>query len=495
MGEFLFVNYSFENFEKEMAILQRMQVRADFSAFVKNTVHDYLDAYYLNDFYLKLQKFYNDVIAKKSPRLIINMPPRHLKSETATIRLPLFTMLNNPRFEIIIASANQDLSNKFSRAARDLLKHDYVKNNWGVKINGNHKSIENWGLLNGSLLKAVGIGGQINGYGGHIVIIDDPIKSPLEANSKRLKDSQYEWFETVAAKRIAPGGGIIIVLTRWAEDDVAGRLIKKFPGRWDVVKYKAIAEENESFRKVGEILHPTRFTIAEMLEFKATTSPHYWAALYQQEPRIISGNLFQKEYFDNNRYFKSELPENFDLIITSWDFPFSKSSTSDFVAGVTMGLKGNTIYILNLVHGRYDFKETIKIVVNEYKKYRTHAVVIEARANGQAVYDSIKEDVIGAMLIHPCEDKVTRANSTTPMLESGQVKFPQEENAPWFLIFSDELLGFPRAPNDDIVDAFTQGINYLIEKIRGNGLADDLNLDGMLFRSEFNLNFFDRFGF
>ena len=441
-----------------------MQVQNNFASFVENTVHDYKGAYYLNDLFFRLQKFYTDVIAKKSPRLIINMPPRHLKSETATIRLPLFAMLNNPYFEIIIASANQDLSNKFSRAARDLLKHDYVTKNWDVKVEQNNKSIEGWSLGNKSALKAVGIGGQVNGFGGHIVIIDDPIKNPIEANSSRLKDAQYDWFETVAAKRIAPGGGIIIILTRWAEDDIAGRLIKKFPDRWDVVKYKAVAEEDEGFRKIGEVLHPTRFSLKEMLEFKETTSPQYWAALYQQEPRLISGNLFQKEYFDNNRFHENQLPERFDLIISSWDLPFSDKKTSDFVAGITLGLRKNKIYLLNLVHGQYDFPATQRKVLDEFKLYKPNAILIEARANGQAIIDSIKSIVNGVIPIHPQEDKISRANAIMPMLESGQILFPREQDAPWFLKFSDELLGFPRAAHDDIVDAFTEdSINFWVQ--------------------------------
>lgn len=489
------MNYSLEEIEKFIKSSELINKRLDFSSLVKNTVPEYLDAYYLNDFYSRLQRFYKDVIEKKSPRLIVNMPPRHLKSETATIRFPLFAMLNNPRFEIIVATANQDLSNKFSRIAKGLLENNYIVNNWDVRLNNKYKSVDNWGLNNGSSFKPIGIGGQINGYGAHIAILDDPIKSPLEANSKRLKDDQYEWFETVLSKRIAPGGGIIIVLTRWAEDDIAGRLIKKFGDRWEVVKYKAIAEEDEVFRKAGEILHPKRFSLAEMLEFKTTTSPHYWNALFQQNPRIINGNLFQKEFFDNNRYHKSELPEKFDLTITSWDFPFSKTSKSDFVAGVTLGLKGNIIYLLNLVHGRYDFKETINVVLDEFKKYKTDSIVIEARANGEAVKDIIKETVIGVELVHPCEDKVTRANAITPALEAGQVKFPVEELAKWFGTFSDELLGFPRSPNDDIVDAFTQGVTKLLNKIKEKSESQDICFESIIYKSEFNSNFFNRLRF
>jgi len=181
------------DFDKEFLNFENEIYRNSFAPFVKNTVPNYIDGYYLNDYFNQIQQFYNDVLQEKSPRLIINMPPRHLKSETATIRLPLFAMLNNPRFEVIIASANQDLSNKFSRISRDLVAHDYIKKYWkNISVNKKLKSVKEWGLSNGSVLKAVGIGGQTNGYGGHIVILDDPIKSLSEALSKNKKEEQYK---------------------------------------------------------------------------------------------------------------------------------------------------------------------------------------------------------------------------------------------------------------------------------------------------------------
>lgn len=480
------------DFDKEFLNFERGIIRNSFAPFVKSTVPDYLDAIYLNDYFNQIQQFYDDVINKKSPRLIINMPPRHLKSETATIRLPLFAMLNRPRFEVIVASANQDLSNRFSRISRDLMKHDYIARNWNeIKINQKLKSIKEWGLSNGSVLKAVGIGGQINGYGAHIAILDDPIKSHLEANSSKLKDDQYKWLETVLSKRIAPGGGIIIVLTRWAEDDIAGRLLKLFGKRWKVVKYKAIAEEDESFRKKGEVLHPLRYTLEEMLEFKLTTSPHYWQALYQQEPRLLEGNLFKKEYFDNNRYYPSQKPKEFDYIFTSWDFPFKKNATSDFVAGITFGMKKNKAYLLNIINERLGFLDTVNVVLNEYYKYKTNAIVIEAKANGEAVADAIKDKVTGLIMVNPCEDKVTRANAITSNLEAGDVLFPTEEELPEMLVFTDQSLGFPRAEKDDLVDAFTQGASHAFQKFQTRIIPTNFNLDieSLYYKSEFTYDF------
>ncbi|WP_397602179.1 phage terminase large subunit [Silvanigrella sp.] len=480
------------DFDKQLLNLEHEIYRNSFAPFVKNTVPNYIDGYYLNDYFFQIQQFYDDVLQGKSPRLIINMPPRHLKSETATIRLPLFAMLNNPRFEVIIASANQDLSNKFSRISRDLVEHDYIKKYWNnISVNKKLKSVKEWGLSNGSVLKAVGIGGQTNGYGGNIVILDDPIKSLSEALSKNKKDDQYNWLQTVLSRRLAPGGGIIIVLTRWAEDDVAGRLIKEFGDRWKVVKYKAIAEEDESFRKIGETLHPTRFKLQEMLETKNSMAPEHWQALYQQNPRLLEGNLFKKYYFDNNRYHPSQLPKEFDYIFSSWDFPFKKNATSDFVAGLTFGMKRNKAFLLNIINKRLGFIDTVNVVLDEYYKYKTNAIVIEAKANGEAVADAIKDKVTGIIMVNPCEDKVTRGNAITSNLEAGDVLFPTEEDLPEMLVLTDQALGFPRAAKDDLVDALTQAISHAFQKFQTILIPTNFNLDieSLYYKSEFTYDF------
>lgn len=457
------LNFSLENIEKTIKAFELKSKRENFSSFVKNTVPKYEDAAYLNYLFKELTQFYRDLLAGKSPRLIVNMPPRHLKSESITVRFGLFCALNNDLFEVISASVNQELANKFSRSARDIMGDEFVKSNYDVMIANNNKSIEHWGLTNKSSYKAVGMDGTTTGFGANLLIIDDPIRSPKDANSKKIKDDQFDWFDAVADTRMAPINGIIIVLTRWAEDDLAGRLIQKFPDDWKVIKFKAIAEEDEAFRKAGDTLHPKRYSIERMNKIRSNKQPHIWYSLYQQEPRVREGNLFKLDHF-RKRYHKSELPETFDLIVTSWDFPFSKSSKSDFVAGVTLGLKGNTIYLLNAINKRLGFKETVNVVLEEYYKYKANATLIEARANGEAVKDVVDDTIIGLKLVHPCEDKVTRANAITSTLESEKVIFPIDELYTWWLGFINQLLSFPRAPHDDLVDAFTQAISYLIEK-------------------------------
>ncbi len=480
--------YNFSDIQKEIDSLQLMHKRKDFAAMVKNTVPKYKDAPYLNYLFKELIKFYYDLLAGKSPRLIVNMPPRHLKSESITVRFGLFCALNNPLFEVIAASANQDLANKFSRAARDVVLEEYIQNTYNIGIANNNKSIEHWGLTNKANYKAVGMDGTTTGFGADLLIIDDPIRSPKDANSKKLKDDQYEWFDAVADTRLSPESGIIIVLTRWAEDDLAGRLIAKFPDDWKVIKFKAIADQDEPFRKAGEVLHPQRYSLERMLKTKSRKLPHIWAALYEQEPRVKQGNLFKLEHF-KNKYYPAELPQKFDLIISSWDFPFSKKSDSDFVAGVVLGIKEKVIYLIDVINKRLGFKETVQAVLDNYYKYKVNTVVIEARANGEAVADCIKDIVMAYKLVHPCEDKITRANAITPVLESNKIFFPTEENASFWSEFNNQLLGFPRAPNDDIVDAFTQGVSYLIEKsFEDQDINDvDFNADPMIYKSEFRL--------
>ncbi len=480
--------YNFSDIQKEFDSIQLMHKRKDFAAFVKSTVPKFEDAPYLDYLFKELTIFYYDLLAGKSPRLIVNMPPRHLKSETITVRFGLFCALNNALFEVISASANQELANKFSRAARDVVSEKYTQDTFNVTIANNNKSIEHWGLTNKSTYKAVGMDGTTKGFGANLLIIDDPIRSPKDANSKKIKDDQYDWFDAVADTRMAPINGIIIVLTRWAEDDLAGRLIAKFPDDWKVIKFKAIADQDEPFRKAGEVLHPKRFPLEKMLKIKSRRQPHIYAALYDQEPRVKQGNLFKLEHF-KNKYYPAELPQKFDLIISSWDFPFSKKSDSDYVAGVVLGIISKLIYLIDVINKRLDFKETVNEVLDNYIKYKVNTVVIEARANGEAVADCIKDKVFAYKLVHPCEDKVTRANAITPILESNKILFPIEESVNFWSDFNNQLLGFPRAPNDDIVDAFTQGVSYLIEKsFEDQDINDvDFSADKMFYKSEFRL--------
>lgn len=481
-------NFSMQTIESTLNSFEKRKKQLDFAEFVKNTVPKYENAGYLDYLFKELTQFYYDLLDGKSPRLIVNMPPRHLKSETITVRFGLFCALNNDLFEVITASANQELANKFSRSARDVINEEYIANNYDIKIAKENKSIEHWALKNKSSYKAVGMDGTTTGFGAHLLIIDDPIRSPKDANSKRLKDDQFDWFDAVADTRMAPKSGIIVVLTRWAEDDLAGRLMAKFPEDWKVIKFKAIAEEDEIFRKKGEVLHPTRYPLSRMLKIKQTKQPHIWAALYEQNPRVREGNLFKLEHF-KNKYYEKELPEKFDFIVTSWDFPFTKTAKSDFVAGVTLATKGNVIYILNIINQRLGFKESVQVVIDEYQKFKSNAVIIEARANGEAVKNCVEDIIIGLKLIHPCEDKVTRANAIIPALEAGKIMIPQEEFAPWWIQASNQLLGFPRSPYDDIVDAFTQGVSYLIEKTHENKDLKDIEFDSsfLLYESDFIL--------
>lgn len=416
------------------------------------------------DICARLERFSKAVIGQQSPRLMLFMPPRHGKSFLVSERFPVWHLGRHPEQQILLASYGQTLSDKFSKRARSLAKSPITLQTFPkLKLDPERQAITEWETTEGGAYRAVGIGGGATGTGCDILIIDDPIKNAMEANSKTKRENDWEWYQTTAYTRLMPGGGVLVIQTRWHEDDLSGRLIKAMKNGdgddWEIAVYPAIAEQDDEFRQTGEALHPVRYDIKKLDAIKRTVGTRTWNSLYQQRPSAIEGSLFKKTWWK----FYTETPKRFERLVQSWDCNFKGGVDSDYVVGSAWGKLGADYYLLDQVRGKWDFIETIEQVKKfAMKWYEARPILIEDAANGPAVISSLKGKISGIVAFQPKGSKEARATIVTPLAEAGNIHLPQD--AKWLQDFIDETASFPRGINDDQIDSMTQAIIHLEEE-------------------------------
>lgn len=438
------------------------KARKGLSYFTLHTKPDYLLGWVHKEICDELDRFLQDVADKKSPRLIITMPPRSGKSELVSRRFPAFALGRNPELQIIATSYSSDLSQRFNRDVQrviddekyfDLFPNTRLSNS-RVRTDSRGSYIRTSDLFeivgHAGAYRSCGVGGGITGQGADILIIDDPIKDRAQAGSKTIRDSIWDWYTSTAYTRLSPGGGVIVMATRWHTDDLIGRLIQRM-GEGDtfrIVNYPAIAEHDELHRKAGEALHPERYPLSTLQQIKKTIGSRDWEALYQQHPVPDGGALFKLEWF--RRWTASSLPPEFDHTLMSWDMTFKDSKNSDYVVGQVWGKKGPNFYLLDQVRGQWDFvktKEMVRVLAQKWP--RVVRKLVEDKANGSAVISELKSTVAGFVPITPTESKEARASSVTPYFEAGNVFIPEDSAAPWVPHYVSELLEFPAGSHDD----------------------------------------------
>lgn len=438
------------------------KARKGLSYFTLHTKPDYLLGWVHKEICDELDRFLQDVADKKSPRLIITMPPRSGKSELVSRRFPAFALGRNPELQIIATSYSSDLSQRFNRDVQrviddekyfDLFPNTRLSNS-RVRTDSRGSYIRTSDLFeivgHAGAYRSCGVGGGITGQGADILIIDDPIKDRAQAGSKTIRDSIWDWYTSTAYTRLSPGGGVIVMATRWHTDDLIGRLIQRM-GEGDtfrIVNYPAIAEHDELHRKAGEALHPERYPLSTLLQIQKTIGSRDWEALYQQHQVPDGGALFKLEWF--RRWTATSLPPEFDHTLMSWDMTFKDSKNSDYVVGQVWGKKGPNFYLLDQVRGQWDFVKTKEMVrVLAHKWPRVVRKLVEDKANGSAVISELKSTVSGFVPITPTESKEARASSVTPYFEAGNVFIPEDSAAPWVPHYVSELLEFPAGSHDD----------------------------------------------
>ncbi|KOR93962.1 phage terminase large subunit [Geobacillus stearothermophilus] len=393
-------------------------------------------------------------------RLMIFMPPRHSKSMTVTETFPSWFIGRNPDRRVIEVSYGDSLARRFGRANRQKIEM-FGEELFGIKISNDMGSVTSWDVegRRGGMI-SVGIGGGITGQGADLLIIDDPIKNRKEADSLTYRNMLWNEWQNTLSTRLQPGGRVILILTRWHEDDLAGRLLEHEPERWTVVSLPAICDsENDLLgRKIGEPLWPEYgFDEKWAEETKKSVGSRTWNALYQQRPTPPSGAIIHRSWF---KYYK-QAPQ-MDEYIQSWDFAFKDTNDGSFVVGQVWGRKGADKYLLDQVRAKLSFTESIRAIVSLTSKWpQAQAKLIEDRANGTAIINALRHQISGMLPVVPNGTKVERLNAVSPQFEAGNVYIPHPSIAPWVHDYVEELVAFPNAPSDDQVDATSQALRYL----------------------------------
>jgi predicted phage terminase large subunit-like protein len=405
-------------------------------------------------------------------RVMVFMPPRAGKSILVSKLFPGYLLYRHPDKWVGLNSYAAELSYTFSRAARD------AYGEVGGKMRGDASAVKNWETPDGGGCWAAGVGGPITGKGfGNCGIIDDALKNAEEALSVNIKRKHQDWYGSTFYTRAEPDAPILIVTTRWAEDDLAGWLLSQEledePERWHIVNFEAIKEEyapkfpitctvEPDWRSPGEALCPERFDISKLNRIKKRLGEYFWNALYQQRPSPLEGSHFKRSWW---QYYKVA-PSDFDMVIQSWDCTFKDTNKSDFVVGQVWGKRGGQFYLLDQVRDRMDFPATIAAIRAMSAKYpNSTAKLIEDKANGPAVISSLQREIPGIIAIEPEGGKLVRAVAIAPFVEAGNVFLPDPSIASWVGDFVQEFSTFPNGSNDDMVDSTSQAINWLASKV------------------------------
>lgn len=412
-------------------------------------------------------------------RLMVFMSPRHGKSQLTTKLFTAYYLYRYPDRWVGINSYAAELSYTFSRAARDAYREA------GGELRKDAQAVKNWETPSGGGLWAAGVGGPITGKGFSLGVIDDPLKNHEEAFSDRIREKQKEWYGSTFYTRAESNGAIIVIQTRWHEDDLGGYLLSQEtaddePEGWHVVNFAAIKEEQPDefpatctvepdWRQPGEPLCPERFPLNRLLKICKRVGTYFWNALFQQRPAPPDGDKFKRSWW---KYWRV-LPASFELIIQSWDCTFKDSDTSDYVVGQVWGKVGGEFYLIDQVRDRMDITATIAAVRAMSAKYpQATAILVEDKANGPAVISMLKRQIPGILPIEPEGGKVVRAVAIAPYVESGNVYIPDSDIASWIGDYIDEFSRFPKGKQDDQVDATTQALNWLSQNIDASWIGE-----------------------
>ena len=403
----------------------------------------------------KIQEFVETETGNPYDILVLSTPPQHGKSLTVTETFPSWYVGKYPDRRCIVAGYNDDFAGKFGRRNKAKLE-EYAPFIFGVTLSkSSDRDIEIAGH-SGSIITR-GIMSGITGNSGDLIVIDDPIKNRLEADSPTYRKRLWEEWENSILTRTQAGTKIIIIQTRWHEDDLAGR-VTRTEKNVEVVNIPVEAMENDILgRKPGEALCPEIGKGDKWLrEFKERykEGKRAWNALYMGMPTSEEGNIFKREWWQ----FYDKLPDRMPFIGISVDAAFKGSEDSDYVAIEVWGKNGADWYLIDLIKRKMDFPETLKAIEYISEEYPDrHSILIEDKANGPAIIAMLRHKISGIIPITPKDSKVARANAVSGIVEAGNVYLPRY--ADFTDDFIEECASFPNGVHDDAVDAFTQIIN------------------------------------
>ena len=432
----------------------REKTEKSFMKFVKHCYEGFIEGSH----HKKVAEKFEQLAKNPGSRIIINMPPRHTKSEFASYLLPAWLIGKKPDLKIIQTTHTAELAVRFGRKVRNLMELEVYREVFpDVELRSDSKAAGRWETGQGGEYYAAGVGGAITGRGADLLIIDDP-HSEQDALSETALENAYEWYTSGPRQRLQPGGSIVIVMTRWSLKDLTGKLIKAqaadpMSDKWDVIEFPAILPSDN-------ILWPEFWKKDELLKVKASLSLSKWNAQWQQNPVAAEGAIIKKDWW--NVWEKEDIPP-VSYIMQSYDTAFSKKETADYSAITTWGVfkpdEGGSdhLILLDAQRGRWDFPELKSKAKEEYSYWETDMVLIEAKATGTPLTDELRNIGIPVVNYTPSKgkDKHTRMHMVAPLFESGKVWAPMKSFAEEVV---DEVAAFPNGDYDDYVDSMTMAL-------------------------------------
>jgi predicted phage terminase large subunit-like protein len=387
------------------------------------------------------------IINGKVTRLVINVPPQFGKSELVSKHFPAWYLGEYPDRKVILVSYEAEYAASWGMRARELFR-EYGPQVWGSRLSDLKATNDWWETTAGGYMATAGAMGSITGKGAHLLIIDDPHKNASEAHSKTIRDKIWDNFTSTFLTRLQPKSAVILIQTRWHEDDLTGKLLRLEGDKWDKVILPALDDKEES-------LFPDRFSAEELMSRRKTMGSYMFDALYQQSPRPREGGMFKSAWL---KYYQ-RLPEKFDRVIQSWDLTFGDTGES-YVVGMVLGRSGADTYLIDMARDKWAFPEQVRQIrlMTAKHPYAT-AKLIEKKANGQATIDTLRSEIPGIIAINPTESKEARASAISYIVEAGNFFIP--EFASYKDVLTEELLSFPNGTTDDMVDTISQGLNEL----------------------------------
>ena len=419
-------------------------------------IHHVYPGYKVGPHHRKLAKIFEDVANGIKKRVIVNIAPRHGKSEMISYLAPAWFLGNHPEKKVIMSSHTADLAVNFGRRVRNLVGSEAYKDVFPqVELQADSKSASRWGTnFNGEYF-AIGVGGALAGRGADLFIIDDP-HSEQEAKQLRPEvfEPAWEWFQSGPIQRLMPGGAIIVVMTRWSKLDLTGKIIDHMVRNddadpWEVVEFPAILDD--------EPLWPEFWTLDELLAKKAGMDIRYWNAQYMQDPVSEEGALIKREWWN---VWDKDTPPQCEYIIMALDAAQETNNRADYNALTTWGVffneetKNYNIILLNAIKKRLEFPDLKAMVLEEYKEWNPDSFIVEKKSNGAALYQEMRRMGVPISEFTPGkgQDKLSRVNSVTDLFSSGIVWTPDRR---WAHEVVEECNDFPAGTHDDLVDSTT----------------------------------------
>lgn len=421
----------------------------------------------------------------KITRLIINMPPRHMKSHMASVSLPAFWLGLRPSEAVMCISYAQEFTEVFARQSRQVMTSPWYHASFSTRLSRTKSAVNEFVTTQGGSRVAVSVGGAITGRGADLVVIDDPSKAE-DGLSPTVRAFLIQWYVNTLLSRLnnKETGCIIVVMQRLHEMDLTGFLLEQ--KGWTVISFPAIAEEDQTYtvdtptgpftytRKVGDVLCPARESLDTLQGLKAIMGEYVFQSQYQQKPIPESGLIIKKEWFRS--YVPGEEPAVFDRIIQSWDTANKVSELSDYSVCTTWGLKGDRFYLRHVLRQKMEFPELKRMIIEQKERFKASVVLVEDKASGTQLIQELRHS--GLHEVQPymprAVEKEMRVRVQTPTIEGGFVYLPTE--APWLADYLNEMTSFPGGKHDDQVDSTMQFLDWVKGPGREPGMLGYLRM-------------------